>query len=82
VPTSSGVPATKVFVSIGVTESASGLTTQRVLPSGESAKGLETLATPSLVLCNVDTGPQLIKQKSKPSLKYLIIVSRPSGLLR
>src|SRR5690606_15729713 len=40
-------PAWSVVVSSGVTESASGLTTHTVPPSGESAIGLEELGTPS-----------------------------------
>src|SRR5262245_3641630 len=81
-PTARGEPAFRDPASMGVTESPSGFTTHTVLPSGDIAIGLETLAARSARRCGAGSRPPPPRQASNHRAAYFGATAEPSDGVR
>jgi hypothetical protein len=67
---------------MGVTESASGFTTHTVLPSGDIAIGLETVAAAFSKRCAAGSTLHPPRQASKPRAAHLDAMGEAVGVVR
>src|SRR5262249_30634848 len=81
-PTARGGLAFRDPASMGVTESASGFTTHTVLPSGDIAIGLETVAAAFSRRCAAGSRLHPPRQASKPRAAYLEAMGKTFGVVR